>query len=358
MADHHLPEGLDGNCFTYELVGGPGPLQFLAFGDRGLILQESTFSGDTMVHLQPSNLPQVDATMEEPTPEGDASKMFRSFFPSLGNQQVTLCVEAWLLRSDHETARAALQGVVQFYALSKPTSTEIWENLRKFLNIKAPKAIVAVSETANEDLAFVDLERAITPLYELIGRCADLFYKGRANSSLRQLINAPYFAVVQSSGTGKSTCLYEVCKHFKFSAFLLLQQDDVEMNGLLPRFSNQKDRDSVKAAAKKFLEMVDLAAKQENEEMALDQMKEAIQFAVKLCKDNVGTANCKGDTKESDIHLLVLDEAGTLTKKEFGYKPSDAHTSGMRISQNYFQWCRCRFALICARPVLNKRTIS
>ena len=66
-------------------------------------------------------------------------------------------------------------------------------------------------------LPFVGFEDAIETFYGLIG--------DRMGSSPQQVINASYFAVVQSSGTGSLlACLHEI-KHFKYSAFQLLHRE-------------------------------------------------------------------------------------------------------------------------------------
>ena len=112
----------------------------------------------------------------------------------------------------------------------------------------------------------VNASAASDPLYRFIKMCARVFYDEK-----ELYFFAPYFAVVQSSGMGKSTALFETGKRFKFFQFLLL---NVEKYALFPGSPEQWV--NAKAIASSFIAKVKLAANLTDAEDAENAMIEAI----------------------------------------------------------------------------------
>ena len=146
-------------------------------------------------------------------------------------------------------------------------------------------------------------------LFRIVQMCADGFYN---RTDLKYY--APYFAVVQSSGMGKSTALFETGKRFRFFLFLLLNTSP-DSEKLFPGDSDQLKQ--ARVVAQSFTKQVKRAASCENDLEALEAMMVAIHQVVDSCQE---TAN--GGAHEGEM-LLVLDEAKTLVEIECQYVPTD-----------------------------------
>ena len=220
-----------------------------------------------------------------------------------------------------EAAAAIMEEILS--EMDWPTDTELSGLMRvnkkalgiENLNLVSPQDFKVVA-TAEEDL--INVESATIPLGVVVEKCAELFYDrayklGGALESKSHIIRpiaAPYLAVVQGSGVGKTTALYELAVQFQHSAFLLLSEDTTK---LLPAGA---PKNAILSNSKKFREMVELICNAHFPSTAMEGMASVITFAIELCNSSSGIT--KRDTDEPEntkIKLLVIDEAGWLVGK-------------------------------------------
>jgi len=149
----------------------------------------------------------------------------------------------------------------------------------------------------------------VSPMMEIIQQCRDAFYQNK--------IFAPYLAVVQSSGMGKTSCLYEVAQRYTHSAYILLS---TEPSKLWPSEMSQDDQSQSLDARTSFLDAVQSAALQTDSAQAVHLMQGAVKELIKACRNSAGLAQAKSERAKpvegpvQDTMLLILDEASVLCR--------------------------------------------
>ena len=218
----------------------------------------------------------------------------------------------------------------------------LWQGLERFLtrpNI-APD-IPALPPVVQQQLQNRHLP--VSPMKRVIRQCREAFYRYKN-------IFSPYLAVVQSSGMGKTTCLYEVAQWYKHSAYILLNS---EPSKLWPSEMTEHDREQSVAAKEAFLEAARLAAKQTKSEDALSHMTNGVKKLLQASTQSVGLSNIKtvrkrkeSDGSVTDIALLILDEASTLCRIVCQYLVTNE--SGKREpNRNAFELFRKALSIHC-----------
>ena len=187
-----------------------------------------------------------------------------------------------------------------------------------------------LNTAAKVEEVLIDVESATDPLGIVVEKCAELFYDRAytpgltltSGSRIKRPIVAPYLAVVQGSGVGKTTALYELASHFQHSSFLLLSEDPIK---LLPAGA---PKDEIRRNSQTFREMVEPICEITYPGDALKSMEEVVAFTITLCNSSSGiTKRETGMTGNKSTTLLVIDEASWLVGKICAFNKSQKYNA-------------------------------
>ena len=205
---------------------------------KGGQLQPTVLSDATVLHLaEPSQPPALEMAPPAAVAAAEAAQnrlTVQRLCPHLSEQDQDVLISRIPLMSDY------CANVVRNYDRSMEATSLADPAVRFVFDLPSPApapaqhVLEAQERTPGPKLA--EVESAVEPLIKMVARCSASYYPSPK-------IFAPYFAVIQSSGVGKSTCLYATALRYQHSAFLLLNQSNAQQ--LLPKAAGMKllDRD-------------------------------------------------------------------------------------------------------------------